>query len=66
MDELDLLKKDKTLETEFQKEMRRFLPIKKIKQVVEQEGLWMFIVHLIEGFRVQLGHFEKSAKLDTK
>jgi len=49
-----LLIKDNQLETGFKKEMLRFLPLKHIKEVIDQGNLWHFIRYLISDLNGQL------------
>lgn len=44
----ELLTKDRNLENEFKKEMQRFLPPKQLQNIVQQNGLWPFIISHIE------------------
>jgi hypothetical protein len=45
---------NKELLAEFKQEMRRFLPIEQINQVIEQDNLWNFITYLIKNLGTQL------------
>jgi len=45
---------NKQLLAEFKQEMRRFLPIEQINQVIEQDNLWNFITYLIKNLGTQI------------
>jgi predicted nucleotidyltransferase component of viral defense system len=45
---------NKELLAEFKQEMRRFLPIEQINQVIEQDNLWNFITYLIKNLGTQI------------
>lgn len=51
---LRILKENPQIIKEFKQEMLRFLPIKQINQVIEQENLWSFITYLIQDFANQI------------
>lgn len=44
----DLLKNNTKMRSEFNQEMRRFLPLNQINKIIEQDNYWDFIVYLIE------------------
>lgn len=48
------LTQDKSLELEFNNEMRRFLSAEQIKKTVEQDGLWSFVIYLMDDLRGRL------------
>ena len=45
-----MLNEDQSLAKEFNKEMSRFLPAAEYQRITEQEGIWLFIVHLMKDF----------------
>ncbi|PCI36500.1 MAG: hypothetical protein COB50_04605 [Thiotrichales bacterium] len=49
-----LLSKDSNVENEFKKEMRRFLSLQQINEIVEQNNLWDFVVYLMGKFGNQI------------
>jgi predicted nucleotidyltransferase component of viral defense system len=49
-----ILTENKDIALEFQKEMQRFLPPEQINQIIKQDGLWNFIIYLIEDLEKQL------------
>jgi predicted nucleotidyltransferase component of viral defense system len=57
-DRSNLMKKDTRLELEFNKEMERFLPKNQIKEVVEKNNLWNFIVYLISDLYSQIARIK--------
>jgi len=48
------LTQDSRISSEFKQEMRRFLPLVHINQVIEKNNLWAFITHLIEDLSKQI------------
>lgn len=51
---LKLIKENPEIAKEFNKEMRRFLPIEQVKKVLEQKDLWNFLVILMEDLKQQI------------
>jgi predicted nucleotidyltransferase component of viral defense system len=49
-----LLIEQSEMATEFKQEMRRFLPVEQLNQVLEQEKLWSFIIYLVEDLGNQI------------
>lgn len=49
-----LLTEDIKLKMEFKKEMYRFLPLKQINEIIEQNNLWDFIVYLVSDLSNQI------------
>lgn len=45
---LNQLRQDPQLHTDFTEEMRRFLPIKMLKQFIETKNFWPYLVNLLE------------------
>jgi predicted nucleotidyltransferase component of viral defense system len=48
------LSERKEIELEFKQEMRRFLSIDQINQIIQQENLWEFIIYLIKDLGKQI------------
>lgn len=46
--------KSSKISLEFRQEMRRFLPVEQVNQVVEKDDLWAFITYLIEDLNRQI------------
>ena len=50
----DFLKNNAKIRSEFNQEMRRFLPLNQINKIIEQDNFWDFIVYLIEDLGKQI------------
>jgi predicted nucleotidyltransferase component of viral defense system len=50
----DFLKNNAKIRSEFNQEMRRFLPLNQINKIIEQDNFWNFIVYLIEDLSKQI------------
>jgi hypothetical protein len=45
---------NKDIQSEFKKEMRRFLPAAQVNEVVEKNNLWPFLIYLVGDFGSQM------------
>jgi len=49
-----LLMENSHIASEFKQEMHRFLPSEKVEEIIEKNGLWEYIIYLIEDLEKQL------------